>query len=228
MRDRDAARPGRVALALALAVTAISMLAACSAPPTASLPPLEQTLADRDAAAAAAHAQTLERSAVFLRDKWGPVALPEEAIERWVAASSWGPTMSRCLSDEGFPGAQPADGGERIDFSGVRVSGSRELFEIDVAVYRCQSLYPVRAWFDDEVRDIEAPWALDYTRAVVVPCLLASGHEVPPLPPGEEFRAGWRTEAAYDPFALIGESPGSRTRAEALCPAAETVLDGAP
>ncbi|UTT62032.1 hypothetical protein [Microcella humidisoli] len=228
MRDRDAARPGRVAVALALAVTAAALLAACSTAPSPTAPALAQTLADRDAAAAAAHAQTLERSAVFLREKWGPVALPEEAIERWVAASSWGPTMARCLSEEGFPGAQPADGGERIDFSGVRVSGPRELFEIDVAVYRCQSLYPVRAWFDDEVRDIEAPWALDYTRAVVVPCLLASGHEVPPVPTGEGFRAGWRTEAAYDPFALVGEGPGARTRAEALCPAAETVLDGAP
>lgn len=228
MRDRDAARPGRVALALALAMASMMSLAACAAPPPRVQPALERTLTERDAAAAAAHAQTLERSAVFLREKWGPVALPEEAIERWVAASAWGSTMVRCLSDEGFPGAQPADDGERIDFSGIRVSDPRELFEIDVAVYRCQSLYPVRAWFEDEVRDIEAPWALAYTRSVVVPCLLANGHDVPPVPASEPFRAGWRTESAYDPFALVGEGPGARTRAEALCPAAETVLDGAP
>ncbi|MBY0397871.1 MAG: hypothetical protein K2X91_15570, partial [Thermoleophilia bacterium] len=163
-----------------------------------------------------------------LREKWGPVALPDEPIDRWVAAASWGPTMVRCLSDEGFPGVQSADAGERLDFSGVRVTEPRELFEIDVAVYQCQSQYPVRAWFEDEVRDIEAPWALDYTRGVLVPCLLASGHEVPPVPDDERFRAGWRTDTAFDAFALVGEGPSDRSRAQARCPAAETVLDGAP
>lgn len=227
MRERDAARPSRAVLALALAALSLAALAACSASP-ATTPSLQQTLVARDAAAADAHAQTLARSAVFLREKWGPVALPEEPIDRWVAASAWGPTMARCLSDDGFPGVEPADDGERLDFSGVRVSEPRELFAIDVAVYRCQSLYPVRAWFEDEVRDIEAPWALAYTRSVLVPCLLASGHEVPPLPDDSRFRADWRTDAAFDAFALVGDGPSDRARAEARCPAAETVLDGSP
>ncbi len=228
MRERDAARPLRAVLVLALASVVLPALAACAAPSTAATPSLQQTLVARDAAAAEAHAQTLARSAVFLREKWGPVALPEEPIDRWVGASAWGPTMVRCLSDDGFPGVQSADGGERLDFSGVRATELRELFEIDVAVYRCQSQYPVRAWFEDEVRDIEAPWALDYTRAVLVPCLLASGHEVPPVPDDEGFRAGWRTESAFDAFALVGEGPSDRSRAEARCPAPETVLDGTP
>ncbi len=228
MRDRDAARPLRAPLALALSVLVAPALAACAAPAPAPEPSLQQTLVARDAAAAEAHAQTLDRSAVFLRDKWGPVALPDEPIDRWVAAAAWGPTMVRCLSDDGFPGVQSADGGERLDFSGVRATDPRALFEIDVAVYRCQSQYPVRAWFEDEVRDIEAPWALDYTRAVLVPCLLASGHEVPPVPDDDRFRAGWRTDTAFDAFALVGEGPSDRSRAEARCPAAETVLDGAP
>lgn len=224
MRVRDAARPQRAALA-ALVVLA---LGGCAVPAASATPSLEQTLVARDAAAADAHAQTLERSAVFLRDKWGPVALPDEPIDRWVAASAWGSTMARCLSDDGFPGVEPADDGERLDFSGVRVSEPRELFAIDVAVYRCQSLYPVRAWFDDEVREIEAPWALDYTRTVLVPCLLASGHEVPPLPDDARFRADWRTESAFDAYALVGDGPSERSRAQARCPAAETVLEGAP
>ncbi|WP_439564332.1 hypothetical protein [Microcella sp.] len=228
MLDRDAARPTRVAVALALAALLAAGLAACAAPAGGPAPSLQQTLIARDAAAAEAHAQTLERSAVFLREKWGPVALPDESIERWVAANAWGPTMARCLSDDGFPGVAPADDGERLDFSGVRVSDPRELFEIDVAVYRCQSLYPVRAWFEDEVRDIEAPWALDYTRSVLVPCLLASGFEVPPLPDDTRFRDEWRTDATFDAFALVGDGPSERSRAQARCPAAETVLDTAP
>lgn len=230
MRDRDVARPTRVALALALALSSLTVaaLAACTAPAGGAAPSLQQTLIARDVAAAEAHAHTLARSAVFLREKWGPVALPVEPIDRWVAASSWAPTMARCLGDAGFAGVLSADGGERLDFSGVRVTEPRALFEIDVAVYECQSLYPVRAWFDDEVRDIEAPWALDYTRAVLVPCLLASGHPVPPLPDGERFREGWRTDRTFDPFALVGDRPSDRSRAQARCPAAETVLDGAP
>lgn len=225
MRDRDAARLRRAVLALALVALALPFVAGCTSEPRVAGPTLEQTIAARDSAAATAHAQTLERSAVFLRDKWGPVALPTEEIDRWVSASSWGPTMARCLSDSGFPGVAAADGGERLDFSGLRVTEARELFQIDVASYRCQSLYPVRAWFDDEVRDIEAPWALQYTRAVLVPCLLASGHEVPPVPADEGFREAWRTESAYDAFVLIGDGPSERVRAQARCPSAEAVLD---
>lgn len=228
MHERDVARPARVALALALAAGVVFALSGCAPPALAASPSLQRTLAERDSAAALAHSQNLERSAVFLRDKWGPVALPDDPIERWVAASSWGTTVARCLSDAGFPGVAAADGGERLDYSGVRITEARELFEIDVASYRCQSLYPVRAWFEDEVRDIEAPWAAAYTRAVLVPCLLANGYEVPPAPDDEAFRAVWRTDAAFDSYALVGDSVSDRSRAQARCPAAETVLDGAP
>ena len=231
MRNRDVTSP-RPRLArhgvIAFAVLAFSLpaLAGCAAPAEAAAS-LEQTLVARDAAAAQAHAQNLERSAIFLRDKWGPVALPDEPIERWVASSLWGPTNARCLSEAGFPGVASADGGERLDFSGVRITEPRALFEIDVATYRCQSLYPVRAWFDEEVRDIEAPWALDYTRSVVMPCLLASGHTVPPVPDDSRFLDRWRTDAAFDPYALVGDGVSERARAQARCPAAETVLDAA-
>lgn len=228
MRDRTAARPSRVALGLALIALAVPSLAACAAPVGSSVVSLEQTLLERDTAAVHAHAESLERSAVFLRDKWGPVALPDEPIERWVASSSWAPTIARCIGDQGFPGVASADGGARLDFSAVRVTELRKLFEIDVATYRCQSLYPVRAWFDDEVRDIEAPWALSYTRQVLVPCLLAAGHTVPPVPVATEFRTGWRTDKAFDPYVFIGAGPSDRARAQASCPAAETVLDAAP
>ena len=228
MRDRDAARPGRKVRILLLAALTVPALAGCAVPTASGTLSLELTLAARDSAAAEAHAVTLERSAVFLRDKWGPVALPDEPIDRWVAASSWGPTMARCLSDAGFAGVASADDGERLDFSALRVTVPRELFAIDIALYRCQSLFPVRAWFDDAVRDIEAPWALTYTRTVLVPCLLANGHEVPPVPDDERYRADWRTETAFDAFALVGDGPSERSRAQVRCPAAETMLDGAP
>jgi len=232
MRNRDVTWP-RPRLArhgvIAFAVLAFSLpaLAGCAAPAEAAAS-LEQTLVARDAAAAQAHAQNLERSAIFLRHKWGPVALPDEPIERWVASSSWGPTNARCLSEAGFPGVASADGGERLDYSGVRITEARELFEIEVATYRCQSLYPVRAWFDDEVRDIEAPWAGAYTRAVLVPCLLANGYQVPPVPDDASFRTGWRTDWAFDAFVLVGDSASDRSRAETRCPSAAAMLDGAP
>lgn len=240
MRDRDAARAPWASLSLALALAATLALAAALAlaavsaviqsawaaprPPAADL---ARILIDSDAAATQAHDRTLERSAVFLRDQWGPVALPDEPVKRWVAATTWGSIMAQCLGDAGFPGAVSADGGERLDYSGVRVSGARELFEIDVASYRCQSLYPVRAWFADEIRDIEAPWALEYTRETVIPCLLAAGHQVYPVPESSYFAASWRTDDAYDPYALIGKRGSDRARAQADCPAAELILEAA-
>lgn len=183
--------------------------------------------AERDAAAARAHEAALDRSAVFLRDKWGPVALPDEPVVRWVAAGEWGPAMARCLSDSGFPGVRPADDGERLDYSGVRLGSTREFFEIDVASWVCQARYPVLTWFEDDVRAIEAPWAFDYVTATLVPCLLAHGYEVPASPAAGEFAERWRTEAAFDPYALVGDGLGDRVRAESRCPAPETVLDGA-
>jgi len=240
MRDRDAARAPRAVLSLALALTAtlaftatlalaagLTVMQSALAAPGPLAPDLARTLIDSDAAATQAHERTLERSAGFLRNQWGPVALPDEPVKRWVAATAWGSVMAQCLGDAGFPGAVSADGGERLDYSGVRVSGARELFEIDVASYRCQSLYPVRAWFADEIRDIEAPWALKYTRETVIPCLLAAGHDVYPLPESSNFRSSWRTDDAYDPYALAGDRGSDRARAQADCPAAELVLEAA-
>lgn len=183
--------------------------------------------AERERAATQAHEAALDRAAVFLRDKWGPVALPTEPIVRWVTAGEWGPAMARCLSDSGFPGVQPADGGERLDYSGVRLASTREFFEIDVAGWICQARYPVLTWFEEDVRSIEAPWAFDYLTTALVPCLLAHGYEVPTPPDEGEFATRWRTDSAFDPYALVGDTAGDRARAAARCPAPETVLDGA-
>lgn len=204
------------------------VLAGCSAEPRPSTQQLERTLLERDRIAEAAHDESTARVATFLRDKWGPVPLPESPIERWVAANEWAPTMARCLADAGYPGVLSADDGERLDFSALRVVDPRELFQIDVATYDCQSRYPVRAWFESAVREVEAPWAHDYTLDVVVPCLLAAGYPVPPVPDLRSFGQTWRTEQQFDPYALISRAPETQVRAESTCPAAEDVLDSAP
>ncbi|GAA1740484.1 hypothetical protein GCM10009766_20000 [Microcella frigidaquae] len=103
----------------------------------------------------------------------------------------------------------------------------RDSGEIDVAGWVCQARYPVLTWFEDDVRAIEAPWAFEYVRASLVPCLLAHGYEVPTAPGPREFADRWRTDAAFDPYALVGEAAGDRARAAARCPAPETVLEGA-
>ena len=202
-------------------------LAGCALPADPTAAGVAEVRAERDAAAAQAHEAALDRAAVFLRDKWGPVALPDEPIVRWVTVGEWGPAMARCLGESGFPGVRPADDGERLDYSGARVQSTREFFEIDVAGWVCQARYPVLTWFEDDVRAIEAPWAFEYVRASLVPCLLAHGYEVPTAPGPREFADRWRTDAAFDPYALVGEAAGDRARAAARCPAPETVLEGA-
>ena len=189
---------------------------------------LERTLLERDRIAAAAHEASTARVANYLRDKWGPVPLPESPIDRWVAASDWAPTVARCLADAGYPGVRSADDGERLDFSALRIVEPRELFEIDVATFGCQSKFPVRAWFESAVRDVEAPWAHDYTVTVLVPCLLAAGYAVPPVADLEQFRLTWRTEEQFDPYALVSEAPPTLARATSMCPPADAVLDSAP
>lgn len=210
---------------IAAGVVALVLLSACASP--AAVGDLAEVRAARDAAAADAHAAALDRSAVFLRDKWGPVALPDPPIERWVQAGEWGPTMARCLDDAGFPGVRSADGGERLDFSAVTLASTREYFEIDVAGWVCQARYPVITWFDDDVRAIEAPWAFRYLTSTLVPCLLAHGYNVPVPPDAARFATSWRTDQSFDAYALIGGAAGDRVRAAARCPSPETVLDGA-
>ena len=224
-RRRD--RP-RTVLAASLSAIVSIIAVGCSASPTATTQQLERTLLERDRIAVAAHEASTARVATFLRDKWGPVPLPESGIDRWVAANDWAPTITRCLADAGYPGVQSADDGERLDFSGLRVVEPRDLFELDVAIFDCQAQYPVRAWFATAVRDVEAPWAHDYTLDVLVPCLLAAGFNVPPVPDGEEFRLTWRTDEQFDPYALVTEAIPTRARAAASCPAADAVLDAVP
>jgi hypothetical protein len=222
-RDRH-----RVGVAACLISIVAMLVAGCSAAAPTTAQQLERTLVERDGIAVAAHEASTARLATFLRDKWGPVPLPESGIDRWVPANEWAPTMVRCLSDAGYPGVRSADDGERLDFSGLRVTDPRALFEIDVATYDCQAQYPVLAWFETAVRDVEVPWAHGYTRDVLVPCLLAAGYEVPPVPDEQGFGSTWRTDDRFDPYALVDSAPQARVRAEATCPAAETVLDSAP
>jgi hypothetical protein len=212
---------------IALGLVALLALAACAPTPHKPAPGLESTVLERDRIASEAHENNVARAAAFLRDKWGPVPLPELAVDRWVAADQWAPTIVDCLADAGFPGVRSADGGERLDYSGIRTIDPRVLFEIDVASYTCQAKFPVREWFADDVRAIEAPWALTYTRDVLVPCLLAAGFEVPPVPSTDEFARTWRTEAQFDSYGLIAGSPATVARARSDCPPPDVVLDGA-
>jgi hypothetical protein len=216
------------AAAAAASLLLVALVAGCAAPAGEAEDSLAETMRDRDRAAAAAFEVDLDRATRYLRDRWGPVALPQTSVERWVGASEWAQIMSDCLEDEGVVGARPADDGERVDFSGVSAEGPRELFLADVAVLVCQSRYPSRGWYADEVADIEGPWAWQYSREVLVPCLLASGHRPPSLPSESEFVDQWCAVDAWNPFVALVGDPVREQRALAQCPPPEALLEGAP
>jgi len=212
----------------ATGLVAAACLAACAPSAPSTSDSLHRVLLERERAATTAHATSTARLATYLRDKWGPVLLPERGIESWVTASEWASTVAACLEGEGVTGVLAADGGERLDFSNVRTTEPRLLFAIDVATFACQSQYPVLSWFESAVSEVEAPWALDYTRTAVMPCLLSAGYLVVPLPDAEQFTATWRTDEQFDPYALVGESMAERARAAATCPSADAVLGVLP
>jgi hypothetical protein len=218
------ARPRAAAVASLLLV---AVVAGCASPAGEAQNSLAETVRDRDRVAAESFELDLQRAARYLRDRWGPVTLPETSIERWVGASEWAQTMSDCLEDEGVVGARPADDGERVDFSGVTAEGPRELFLADVAVLVCQSRYPSRGWYTAEVADIEGPWAWQYSREVLVPCLLASGYRPPSLPSESEFVDQWGAVDAWNPFVALARDPVLEQRARAQCPPPEALLEGA-
>lgn len=222
------AAPRRLRVALVV-VTALALgsVVGCSPRLDARTDLLQTTVRERDRIASEAHENNVARAAVYLRDKWGPVPLPDLEIARWVAAEQWAPAVVGCLADAGFPGVRSADGGERLDYSGIRTIDPRELFKIDVASYTCQAKFPVREWFADDVRAIEAPWALTYTQTVLVPCLMAAGFEVPPVPTSERFAERWRTEAQFNAYGLIAGPSATLARARSDCPPPDVVLDGA-
>ena len=217
----------RAAVAVA-SVLLLALVGGCAAHPGEAEDSLAETVRDRDRAAAESFEVDLQRAARYLRDRWGPVTLPETSVERWVGASEWAQIMTDCLEDEGVVGARPADDGERVDFSAVNAEGPRELYLADVAVLVCQSRYPSRGWYAAEVADIEAPWAWQYAGEVLVPCLLASGYRPPSLPSESEFVGQWRAAGAWDPYAALAADPVSAHRARAQCPPPEALLEGAP
>ncbi|WP_168916048.1 hypothetical protein [Microcella flavibacter] len=225
-RARSVAAARAVAAALAVAVT---VMAGCAAQPaTAPDARLAELNAERDAVALAAHEDETARFGIYLRDRWGPISVPETVSYEWVAAEDWAAEVSRCLDDRGFPGARPTPEGDRIDYGRVDVASTRDLYELDVAAFGCQAEHPVREWYAAELLDVETPWALDYWQEVLAPCLRSNGFRAAPAPERAEFAATWRTEDAPDPYRFVGPSPLERSAAKARCPAPETVLDAAP
>lgn len=226
---RSGARPLRrsAVAGLVAVLLAPGILAACAPAPIETAAGLEAVAAKRDRVAEQAHERSMQRLAEFVRAKWGPVALPEVVVDRWVDYAEWGGAMSECLAAAGFPGARAADEGQRIDYSGVDVDSARELFDVDVATFACQGRFPVRTWFAESVRGVELPWAYAYATSELPACLARHGWAVVEAPPSEEFAAAWRTDAAFDPYALVGPDPLERAAAAARCPAPETLLDGA-
>lgn len=215
----------RSSAAAAATAAMVTLLAACA--PTPSSPAdLDELLVERDRAVLEVHNATLDRLAGFLRNNWGPVTLPDESVERFVVGREWAGAVAACIGTLGFPGVGTSDGGERLDFSAVDITSPRENYEIDVATYRCYARFPVRTRDDTRIHAVEAPWAHAFTRTTQLPCIAADGHPVPPLPERDVFAAVWRTDAAYDPFALIAD-PASRARAEARCTGPERMLDAA-
>lgn len=226
-RPRRRARAGRRELrSIVTAALAASILIGCAPAAADARTSLPDVAAQRDRVAAQAHERSMARLAEFLRSKWGPVALPEIEVERWVDYQAWGGLVSECLSDAGFPGARAADGGERIDFSGLEVTTARQLFDIEVATFACQGRYPVRSWFAESVRAIELPWAYEYVTSALPACLARHGFAAAPAPTADGFAAGWRTTDGFDPYALVGADPLERAIAESRCPPPETLLDG--
>ncbi|HET8957511.1 MAG TPA: hypothetical protein VFM95_03550 [Microcella sp.] len=210
----------------AAAMAALATLLAGCAPAPSSPPGLDALLRDRDRVVLEVHEAMLDRLAGFLRNNWGPVTLPEESVERFVVGREWAAAVAACIGTLGFPGVRTSDEGQRLDFSAVDVETPRENYEIDVATYRCYARFPVRTRNDARIHAVEAPWAHTFTRTTQLPCIAATGHPVSPLPELAVFAAVWRTDAAYDPFALITD-PASRARAEARCTGPERMLDAA-
>ena len=80
------ARPRAAAVASLLLV---AVVAGCASPAGEAQNSLAETVRDRDRVAAESFELDLQRAARYLRDRWGPVTLPETSIERWVGASEW-------------------------------------------------------------------------------------------------------------------------------------------
>ena len=137
---------------------------------------------------------------------------PDVEFVRFITKDEEPGVIFACLREQGIPAV--------LDEHGVSTTvppGSEEQYR--VAWFTCAVQYPVSPnenlpFTEDELRHIYR-----YFVEQLTPCLEVRGHDIPPPPGYEEFRARWWTDDTWAPYRYAAErDPAAMMATEEACP----------
>jgi len=162
-----------------------------------------------------------DRQLAAMAKDFGLASPPPTDVVRWVDDAEETTVIAGCLTEAGFEVTNVTSLGYDLAVPEEQESA------LDLALYVCTAQYPVPSG------DASAPPTEEHIRAVydfytktLAPCLTNEGHEPPPAPSWEKFRADYAdgTSTIWEPFADVVRadrlSADEITRLGQVCPEA--------
>lgn len=127
---------------------------------------------------------------------------PEDAeFIRFIDATEYGRVRASCAREYGFEAEETFDGG--VAYGQVPEEQRSAFAE---AIYRCDVGYPVHPRYLAPPTEEMLRRSYEYHVNEVVPCLIAEGYEVPPVPSWETYRSGRSGDneaGGWHPYTLV-------------------------
>jgi hypothetical protein len=147
-------------------------------------------------------AQLLERSWRDFSVRHPEVERPEVEVVEVMDVEDYQAQLASCVHDEGFPEVT-------IDpMGGISYQGS-QLDAYELAMYICQSRYPLDPKYYEPLTDAQLSTLYDYYVTELVPCLEAEGYPTSPPPSRQSYIDSYTTEP-WNPYTEVPGMPEPR------------------
>ena len=194
-----------IGISAALAILALA-LAGCSGEPSSpgdDIPTTDVLLASQ-----------LEDYRNGVLGLYPDAALPEVEIVALVASTEQPQRLVTCLSEAGYEADIASDGG--ITLPAVTSAQEESMF---IALYTCQSMYPIDPQYLDPLTEEQIREVYDYYVEQLTPCVEERDIPVEPAPSFETFTETFGTDAQWHPYAnVVGLSHQDLDEILTACP----------
>ena len=157
-------------------------------------------------------AQYLEQHWKEFSVRHSDVERPEVAVVAVMNAEEYPAQLVSCLHEEGFPEVT-------LDpLGGIGYEGS-QLDAYDLAMYICESRYPIDPRYTQPLTDEQLGKLYDYYANELVPCIEREGYTAPEAPTRQYFIDHF-SDAPWRPYSEVSDATGESEwyRMNEVCP----------